>query len=180
MQELSMNISDVARNSVNAGASCITISVICNKNDDLLTITIEDNGKGMNSETLQKVTDPFFTTRTTRDVGLGVPLFKMAAEMAGGKFEISSEEGKGTAVYASFVYSHIDRAPMGELAESIGQFICLNEEIDIRFTYGIGDSKFEVSSAELTSVLDGVPLNTPQIMLFVCGYLKDNMNNLEQ
>jgi len=178
MQELSMNILDVAQNSVSAGASDIIISVCCNKNDDILTIIIADNGKGMNAETLQKVTDPFFTTRTTRDVGLGVPFFKMAAEMAGGEFEITSEEGKGTVTKASFVYSHIDRAPMGDLAETIGQFICINEEINVEFTYQADDAVFKVSTNELTAVMEGIPLNVPQVMLFVCGYLKENLGNM--
>jgi len=179
MQELSMNILDVAQNSVSAGACEISISVSCNKNVDLLTIIIEDNGKGMSAEALENVTDPFFTTRTTRDVGLGVPLFKMAAEMAGGEFYIASQEGRGTTVKATFVYSHIDRAPMGDLAETIGQFICLNEEISINFTYEVDDLKFQASTAEFTTVLEGLPLGTPQVMLLVCGYLKDNMDNIE-
>ena len=178
MQELSMNILDVAQNSVSAGASRIAINVSINNDEDLLVITIEDNGKGMSQEVLEKVTDPFFTTRTTRDVGLGVPFFKMAAEMADGEFEINSKDGQGTTVKASFVYSHIDRAPMGELAETMGQFICLNEEIEISFTYTVNDVKFQVSSGEFTSVLEGVPLNTPDIMLFICGYLKENMETM--
>ena len=173
-----MNILDVAQNSVSAGASQINISVCCNKNDDILTIIIEDNGKGMSSETLQKVIDPFFTTRTTRAVGLGIPFFKMAAEMAGGGFEITSSEGEGTIVRATFVYSHIDRAPIGDLAETMGQFICLNEGITIGFTYQVDDAEFKVSTDEFSSVLEGVPLNTPQVMLFVCSYLKENMDSI--
>ena len=173
-----MNILDVAQNSVSAGASEIAISVSLNEKDDILAIVIEDNGRGMSKEVLEKVTDPFFTTRTTRDVGLGVPFFKMAAEMAGGGFEINSQVGQGTKVKATFIYSHIDRAPIGELAETMGQFICLNEGIEIRFTYMVNDVKFEVTSLEFTSVLEGVPLNTPDIMLFVCGYLKENMDNM--
>ncbi|MDL2248717.1 ATP-binding protein [Tyzzerella sp. OttesenSCG-928-J15] len=179
MQELSMNILDIAQNSVSAMSQHITITVDCNKNDDILTIIIEDDGKGMNADTLKKVTDPFYTTRTTRKVGLGVPFFKMTAEMTGGTFSIDSAEGEGTLIKATFQYTHIDRPPLGDLAETICHLICLNEGILIKFVYRINDSEFIVETGEFTSVLDGVALNTPQVMQFIRGYLKENMDSLE-
>ncbi len=96
MRELSLNVMDVAQNSVSAGAKLIGIDVL--ENTDSLVINIRDDGKGMTPEQVKSVTDPFYTTRTTRDVGLGVPLFKLAAEQTGGSFAISSEPGKGTLV----------------------------------------------------------------------------------
>lgn len=174
-----MNILDIAQNSVSAEAKSIVISVDCNKNDDILTIIITDDGKGMSEDVVEKVTDPFYTTRTTRNVGLGIPFFKMAAEMTGGTFSINSVVGKGTRTQATFVYSHIDRPPLGELAETICQLICLNEQILIKFIYIVNGKEFVVETSEFTSVLDGVPLNTAQVMQFVSSYLKENMDNLE-
>ena len=98
MRELSLNVMDIVQNSVRAGASLITVQVAESKKHDTLTITITDNGCGMSAEQVKSVIDPFFTTRTTRKVGLGVPLFKMEAEMTGGSFQIDSEKGKGTKV----------------------------------------------------------------------------------
>jgi len=176
MQELSMNILDIAQNSISAQARHIEIIVETDRNDDKLTIKISDDGKGMAEEMLKNVTDPFFTTRTTRNVGLGVPFFKMAAEMAGGSFSIDSEKGRGTSITATFVDSHIDRAPLGDMAETMCQLICLNEQISIRYTYCVDGKRFVVETGELTAILDGVPLNTPQVMQFVRGYIKENMD----
>lgn len=111
MPEISMNILDVAQNSVRAGARLIGITVAVDEKADTLTVVIEDDGCGMSETQVRQVTDPFFTTRTTRKVGLGVPFFKLAAEASGGSFFITSEEGKGTKVTAVFGYRHIDRMP---------------------------------------------------------------------
>ena len=113
MPEIAMNILDVAENSVRAGASLIRITVDISRELDRLNIVIEDNGCGMTAEQVAHVTDPFFTTRTTRKVGLGVPFFKMAAESTGGSFSIESVPGQGTVVTAVFGLSHIDRMPLG-------------------------------------------------------------------
>ena len=114
MPEIALNVLDIAQNSVRAEASLIQISVDVDEAADTLTITIEDNGCGMTTEQTARVTDPFFTTRTTRKIGLGVPFFKMAAESTGGSFSIQSEPGVGTKVTAVFGLSHIDRMPLGE------------------------------------------------------------------
>ena len=119
MRELSLNVMDIVQNSVRAGASLITVQVAESKKHDTLTITITDNGCGMSAEQVKSVIDPFFTTRTTRKVGLGVPLFKMEAEMTGGSFQIDSEEGKGTKVTAVFRPSHVDMIPLGDIASVI-------------------------------------------------------------
>ena len=111
MRELSLNVMDVAQNSVRAEASLVYITVEESDRDDFLKITISDNGCGMTDEQVQQVTDPFFTTRTTRKVGLGVPLFKMSAEQTGGSFIIQSEVGKGTETCAGYVKSHVDMTP---------------------------------------------------------------------
>jgi len=119
MRELALHILDIAENSISAGASKIKILVYENTAEDLLTITIEDNGKGMDAEMVEKIIDPFTTSRTTRQVGLGIPFFKAAAESCNGAFTIKSQLGIGTKIEASFQHSHIDRMPLGDLSSTL-------------------------------------------------------------
>ena len=115
MRELSLNVLDIAQNSIAAGASVITMTVEEDAGADRLTLSVEDNGCGMTSEQLERVRDPFYTTRTTRPVGMGIPLFRMAAEATGGSLSITSKPGAGTTVTAVFGLSHIDRLPLGDV-----------------------------------------------------------------
>ena len=119
MKELSLHILDISQNSITAGAKLIELEIIENFNSDELTIKIKDNGKGMDEETVKKVSDPFFTTRTTRKVGLGISMFKANAELCSGWLEIKSELGVGTEISCLFKHSHIDRAPLGNMADTI-------------------------------------------------------------
>ena len=176
MKELSLNILDVAKNSVTAGAT--KIGILVEETPGRLTITITDNGCGMTPEFVRQVTDPFTTTRTTRKVGLGVPFFKMAALMTGGDFSIQSQVGKGTRVRAVFGLTHIDRMPLGNMADTMCILMGCNEQINFSFTYQVGEAVFTVSTAQLQEILDGVPLNTPQVMDFIRGYIKENMDLL--
>ena len=114
MQELSLNVLDIAQNSISAGATLTEITIEVDEKD-FLAITIKDNGKGMDSETVKNVTSPFFTSRTTRKVGMGVPFFKQAAEDTGGSFTITSEVGVGTTIKAVFDTNNIDYTPLGEV-----------------------------------------------------------------
>lgn len=179
MPELSLNILDVAKNSVTAGATLIQIGVTADTAADRLEISITDNGCGMDEQTVRRVTDPFYTTRTTRKVGLGVPFFKMAAEMAGGTFSIVSQPGTGTTVTATFQRSHIDRMPLGDMPQTICCLMCMNEAINFVYTYQFNEKVFTVSSAELKAVLDGVPLSNPQVMQFINEFLQEHMDALE-
>lgn len=120
----------------------------------------------------------FYTTRTTRKVGLGVPFFKMAALMTGGDFSICSQPGEGTEVRAVFGLTHIDRMPLGNMADTMCILMGCNEQINFSFTYRVGEKAFTVSTAQLQEILDGVPLNTPQVMDFIRGYIKENMDLL--
>ena len=178
MQELSLNVLDVAENSVRANASLVEITVEEDTAADRLAIVIRDNGKGMTPEQVQTVIDPFYTTRTTRKVGLGVPFFKMAALMTGGDFSIRSQVGKGTEVKAVFGLTHIDRMPLGNMADTMCILMGCNEQINFSFTYQVGEEVFSVSTAQLQEILDGVPLNSPQVMEFIRGYIKENMDLL--
>ena len=138
MRELSLNVMDIAQNSLSAGASLTQIVVEESSAEDTLTLKIIDNGRGMTAEQAARVTDPFFTTRTTRKVGLGVPLFKMAAEQTGGSFSIESEPGKGTTVTAVFKPSHIDMTPLGDINSTVGLLIYSNPDRDFIFPPGTG------------------------------------------
>ena len=179
MQELSLNVLDIAQNSVRANASEVVIEVAEDERADSLSIIISDNGCGMTSEQVEHVVDPFFTTRTTRKVGLGVPFFKMAAEMAGGEFAIKSTPGIGTEVKATFQRSHIDRMPLGDMPQTICCLICMNEEINFTYRYLFNGNEFSISTAELQAVLDGVPLHTPQVMQFINEFLQEHMEALQ-
>lgn len=178
MQELSLNILDIAQNSIKAGATLVRIEIEIDRAKNGMRIAVIDNGCGMDEATLARVVDPFYTTRTTRKVGLGVPFFKMAALMTGGDFSIQSQVGKGTRVRAVFGLTHIDRMPLGNMADTMCILMGCNEQINFSFTYQVGEAVFTVSTAQLQEILDGVPLNTPQVMDFIRGYIKENMDLL--
>lgn len=174
MTEISLNILDIAQNSVRAGSKLIHISVIAGYSEDKLTVNIDDDGCGMDKEQLAAVTDPFFTTRTTRKVGLGVPFFKEAAEDTGGYFEISSVPGKGTKVKAVFGLSHIDRMPLGDITATIHSLITFNQNIDFIFQYQIDDRSFTVDTREFRAILGDVPFDSPEVSKFIKDYLNEN------
>ena len=178
MQELSMNVLDVAENSMRAQAKNVTIKVVEDSAADLLSILIEDDGCGMTEEQVAQVTDPFFTTRTTRKVGLGIPLFKMAAEMSGGEFSISSKPGLGTRTCATFGLTNIDRMPIGDMASTVQLLICSHEDVNVMYTHIVDGREFFVSTNQLKDILEGVSLETPEIRIFVGEYLKENIEAL--
>jgi len=135
MQDLSLHILDIVENSIAASASRIRISIVEDTSRDLLFLEITDNGKGMDAEARQKALDPFFTTRTTRRVGLGLPLLAQAAREGGGSFELDSEPGRGTTVRAVFQLSHPDRKPLGDIAETLQTILIGRPELDLQFEY---------------------------------------------
>lgn len=173
MRELSLNILDIAQNSIAAGASLVIIDVAEDSEADRLTIRIEDNGRGMTAEQVAQVSDPFYTTRTTRKVGMGIPLFRMAAEQAGGGLTITSEPGKGTCVTASFILSSIDRMPLGDMVGTISALIRLNPHLDFLYRRRRDDRQEELDTRQLRQVLDGVPLDTPEVMQWIEGALRE-------
>lgn len=178
MRELSLNILDIAQNSIAAGASLTEIVV---KEDTLkkeLLIGIYDNGKGMTEEQVRNVQDPFFTTRTTRKVGMGIPLFKMAAEQTGGSFTITSQVGVGTKVEALFKTDSIDFTPLGDMASTISTIVCMNEDKDFIYTRKVDGEEFKFSSADIKTILEGVPLSEPSVINWVEGYISEQTEQL--
>lgn len=180
MPEISLNILDIAENSVKAGASIIEISVCADTEKNLLTVEIKDNGCGMDEEKIKRVTDPFYTTRTTRKVGLGVPFFKEAAEAAGGSFNISSAPGKGTDVTALFELDNIDRMPLGDICSTMHTLITMHCDIDFIFTYCIDKKSFVLDTREFREILEGIPFDSYDVSNYIKGFLKENISSVNE
>lgn len=172
MNELSLHILDICQNSIKANATLIEIIIEEKINQNSYTITIHDNGHGMDNKTLSSVADPFFTTRDTRKVGLGVSLFKMAAEQCNGSLRITSEVDKGTSVITTFEHDHIDRAPLGDIAETL-MILLLNEAgIDIFYQHIYNNQEYILDTREIKQVLGGIPLTDYDVITWV----KNNIN----
>lgn len=180
MKELSLNILDIVENSITAGASLIRIEITAESTSDKLSISIEDNGGGISEDRLQQIENPFYTTRTTRKIGLGIPLFKMAAINAGGDFRIVSQIDKGTSVHAEFSLSHIDRMPLGNITDTMHSLIVMNPDIDFVYRYRIDGDGFTLDTREFREILQGIPLNSAQVSLYIKEYLTDNKNAVDK
>ena len=178
MRELSLNILDVAQNSISAGASLTEIVVNENTKDKTLLIGIYDNGCGMTEEQVKSVIDPFFTTRTTRKVGMGIPLFKMSCEQTGGKFTIESEKGVGTKINALYKTDSIDFTPLGDIASTIVTIVSMNNDKEFLYKRVLDDKEFVFSTVEIKKILGGVPLSEPSVMNWIEEYLNEQYNEL--
>ncbi len=178
MRELSLNILDIAQNSIAAGASLTEILVKEDTVKKELLIGIYDNGKGMTAEQVENVQDPFYTTRTTRKVGMGIPLFKMAAEQTGGSFKITSQVGVGTRVEALFKTDSIDFTPLGDMESTISTIVSMNEDKDFIYIRSVDGKEFKFNSAEIKQILDGVPLSEPSVIMWIESYIKENTEEL--
>jgi hypothetical protein len=162
MDELALHILDVALNSYEAGATTVEIAVLEEPEIDRLTIEIRDNGRGMDHETQARAVDPFFTTRQTRIVGLGLPLLRQAAEAAGGRLLVRSMPGAGTLVVADVQLSHVDRAPLGDLETTFMVLITSRPDVELILAHRRGSDGYELSSADLAEALGGLPLTSPE------------------
>ncbi len=180
MPEISLNVLDVAQNSIRANAKLIEIAVTANRKMDLLTITIKDDGCGMTQEQIKAVSDPFFTTRTTRKVGLGIPFFQYAANVTGGDFDIQSILGVGTQVTANFVLSHIDRMPLGDMTSTMHTLITLNNRIDFLYTYTVDERSFTLDTREFRKILGDLPFDIPDVSIYIKEFLNDNKQEVDQ
>lgn len=178
MEELALNILDIACNSVRAEATLITIEVCADTKADRLIISVSDNGKGMSEEFLKTVTDPFATTRKTRKVGMGIPLFRMAALDTGGDFSITSKVGVGTVTKAEFVLSHIDRMPLGDLASTIVTLIGQAGSADILLKYSVDGREYLFDTREVKEVLEGVDINSTEIIVYLKDMIDENITSI--
>ena len=175
MRELALNILDIAENSLSAGAKLVEIRVIADLPADRLTISVRDDGCGMDAEMLARVTDPFTTSRTTRKVGMGIPLFKFSAERAGGSFDIRSEKGKGTLVTAQYSVGHVDRMPLGDFGGVVLQLVTMNPAVDFYVLAKNGESEGVLDTREMREVLGDIPLSHPEVRGFLKDYIKENL-----
>ena len=178
MRELSLNVLDIAQNSISAGALLVEIEVIEDSVNHELLIGIYDDGKGMTPEQLESVRDPFFTTRTTRKVGMGIPLFKFAAEMTGGRLEMESEVGVGTKVRAYFKTDHLDFTPIGDMTSTIITLVTMNLHMDFIYRRKLNSDEFTVDTRQLKEILGDVPLNEPSIAMWITQYINENTKQL--
>ena len=174
-----MHILDIVQNSVSANATEIKIDIKESVNRNLLKITVADNGCGMDEEFLKNVTDPFTTTRSTRKVGLGIPLFKLAAEQAGGCFDIKSQKGVGTEVMAEFEYDNIDRSPIGDMAGTIVSLISVNETVDFVYSHCTDKGEFIFDTKEIRNTLGDVPLSEYEVLNWIEGYINEGIMSIE-
>lgn len=179
MKELALHLLDIAENSVAAEAKNITISVLFDTEEDLLQMSIEDDGKGMDAERLERITDPFVTSRTTRKVGLGIPLFKAAAESCNGSFDIQSTLGVGTQITAIFQESHIDRMPVGDLKSTMISLLIGYPEVHWVFKYGINGNIFEFDDAPIKKELEGISLTDPGVLGFLKDYIASGIESTQ-
>lgn len=176
MRDISLHVLDIANNSLEAGATLIEISVEELLKDNRLRVYIKDNGRGMDEDTVKRVADPFYTSRTTRKVGLGLPLLKAASNRCGGKFSIKSFLGQGTEIDVSFQYNNIDRPPLGNMPETVFSLVILNPSVDFVYNHCYNDKVFTMDTRELRKVLQGLPLNTPEVTGWLSEYLKEGVS----
>ncbi len=178
MKDLSLYMLDLAQNSVRAGARHLVIEVDSQPEADSLSFSLADDGSGMDERTLKRVQDPFYTTRTTRKVGLGIPLFKEGTEQAGGCFSLKSELGRGTVIQGSYQLSHLDRPPLGDLAGSLFTLVTANPELDFICTFRRGRESFVFDTRQIRKELDGVPLDIPEVQAWMKAYIDEGVNAL--
>ena len=176
MKELAMHVYDLMENSTAANSTEVKLTIRDSLKDNIYAFTIEDNGKGMTPEFMAKVTDPYTTSRTTRKVGLGLPLIKMNTENCGGGIKLQSEVGKGTRLDFWFQHNHWDRPPMGDLAGTIVMLCAAHEDIHIIYKHITDEGEFVFDTDEIHEALDGMSMNDVKVM----GWLKDMVQeNLE-
>ena len=171
--ELSLHILDVLENAIEAGATRVELRIEEDLPADRLTIEIIDNGKGMDEGMLARVLDPFFTTRQTRHVGLGLPLFAAAAERCNGILQVESQVGQGTRVVVSFQHSHIDRAPLGDIKGTLLAFLMTERPIDLHYIHCVDGHTFEFDTAELRAELGDVPLIHPAVRRWLAEFITE-------
>lgn len=175
MKDLALHILDIVQNAITAGANFIEISINENLPDDMIKISIRDNGKGIPAEMLAQVTDPYITSRKTRKVGLGLPLFKQNAEQTGGWIAIKSDPGKSTEVAATFAANHIDLPPWGDLSGVIVLLVAANPKLDFLYIHRSKSGEYIFDTRKIKIMLEGVPIGDPEVRRFLKEMLVENL-----
>jgi hypothetical protein len=169
---------DIAENSIASGAQNIKVNVQENTVTDRLSMSIQDDGSGMDDDQVRSVSDPFVTSRTTRKVGLGIPLLKAAAESCNGDLTITSTRGKGTRILCHFQRSHIDRMPLGDLVSTILMLVISYPAVHWVFRYEFNDELFEFDDEFFKSELGNISLSEPQIITFLKDHLREGITGV--
>ncbi|MCP4714544.1 MAG: ATP-binding protein [Deltaproteobacteria bacterium] len=178
MRELALHIMDIVENGLAAGASIIHLAISEESNVNRLRITIRDNGSGIPAENLARAADPFFTTRTTRRVGLGLSLFRESARRCEGDLTIASREGHGTEVQATFRCDHIDVPPLGDMAGTLSSLLMGNADVDFCYIHELDGRSFEFDTREVKKELEGLSLTTPAVLQHIIGMIRQGLAEL--
>lgn len=178
MKDLSLHLLDIVRNSTAAGACNIKVQILACTNEDRLRIIIEDDGTGMDNELLERITSPFATTRTTRKIGMGIPLLKASAEMSSGELKIDSVKGKGTILHATFKISHIDRPPLGDIASTMTSLVAAEPGIEFILILESDNGSFRFDTSEIKKKLDGVPINEIEIVCWIREFIEEGIKSI--
>lgn len=173
-----MHILDIAENSLSAGSSLVTITIKADSVSDTLTICISDNGCGMSEDMVKRVKSPFVTSRKTRDIGLGIPLFAANCENSGGSLNVTSVPGEGTQIIAMLSLSHIDRPPLGDIAQTVAVLAITNENTDFVLTASRDEETFSFDTRIIKETLGGVPISQPEVSAFIHQYLQEGLKQV--
>ncbi|NLP36582.1 MAG: ATP-binding protein [Firmicutes bacterium] len=174
MRDISLHLLDILQNSISAKATEITVHIGAIPSQDLLYLKVTDNGVGMEKELLRRVVDPFVTTRKTRPIGLGLPLLKEAAKRSGGDLVITSSKGRGTKVKATFGLTHIDRPPLGNIADTVVVVVTAHPDLELEVSFSNQTASQKLKLAEIRKHLGNVPLNEAEVLNWIKDYLKQS------
>ncbi|MBI4680463.1 MAG: sensor histidine kinase [Nitrospirae bacterium] len=177
MEDLSLHILDIAENSIAAGASKIRIKIIEDIPKNILLIEIADNGKGMDEDAIKMAQDPFFTTKSNKHVGLGIPFLAQSAKEADGKISVTSKKGEGTTIAAAFKYNHIDRKPIGNIEKTLTVLIAGNPEIDFVYEHKRNSHTYYLDTTEIKKKLKGIPTNHPEVIKIIKDSIRQWQND---
>ena len=178
MLELSLHILDIVENSTRAGAQTVHISILEDTTRDILSLEILDDGSGMSGDMLKKALDPFFTTKTVRNVGLGLPMLAQAAERADGKFNIESKEGEGTRIAAEFKLSHIDRQPLGNIASTLVTLIAGNADVDFIYRHRHNDREYILDTRAIKKEIGDEPINHVMVLISIRKHIQEGLKDI--
>lgn len=177
MKEISLHILDIAQNSIHAEASRISVEIKEDRINNVLTVAITDNGTGMSEDQIRKTLNPFYTTKRKK-TGLGIPLFKQHAEMAGGDLNIHSELNKGTKLIATFEYNNIDRQPIGEITKTLTGLIRSYPQVHFIYSHSVDKKQFVFDTEEIKAELDGIPIHSAEIISFIQQMIDENIREI--
>lgn len=178
MKDVSLHILDILQNSIVANAKLIKVNIYDSNLSGTLKFTISDDGKGMDDKILNKITDPFYTTRTTRKVGLGIPLLKQNCEQTGGSLNIKSTINKGTSIDALFYKNHLDMLPLGDISGVISLTASSWPDIDFEYSHKTDFGNYVFNTKEIKETLENIPINNPQVIKFMKEMIEENLQEI--